>query len=210
MIAGRNPRLGRQLFTFSGMFQTLSLGLLLQFAPILAILESFIYVAGIPVIRAVQINRTFVLGTGSDGFTMIELMIVLVLIGFLALVAVPSYNSLVQKGKVAGAVADLAKIGQQAIRFQLNNGVLPNSLSEMADIPLTDPWGYNYRYVNIATVQGKGGLRKDRNLVPINTLFDLYSVGEDGASVSPLTAKPSRDDVVWANDGQFIGLAVDY
>jgi general secretion pathway protein G len=53
-------------------------------------------------------------------------------------------------------------------------------------------------------------MRKDRFLVPINTFFDLYSMGKDGQSVSPLTAQASRDDVIWANDGAFIGRASDY
>jgi general secretion pathway protein G len=53
-------------------------------------------------------------------------------------------------------------------------------------------------------------MRKDKNLVPINSEYDLYSVGPDGDSVPPLTAQPSRDDIVMANDGKFIGLASDY
>jgi general secretion pathway protein G len=53
-------------------------------------------------------------------------------------------------------------------------------------------------------------MRKDKNLVPINTQYDLYSMGADGQSVPPLTAKASRDDVVMANDGTYIGLASNY
>ena len=49
--------------------------------------------------------------------------------------------------------------------------------------------------------------RKDRFLVPINTDFDLYSMGKDGESVPALTAAKSRDDVVRAANGAFIGLA---
>jgi general secretion pathway protein G len=46
--------------------------------------------------------------------------------------------------------------------------------------------------------------------VPINSDFDLYSVGRDGQSAPALTARVSHDDVVRANDGGFIGLAIDY
>lgn len=52
--------------------------------------------------------------------------------------------------------------------------------------------------------------RKDRFLVPINSDYDLYSKGRDGESVAPLTAKQSHDDVVRANDGAFVGLAVNF
>ncbi len=52
--------------------------------------------------------------------------------------------------------------------------------------------------------------RKDRFLVPINSDFDLYSMGKDRESVAPLTAKKSHDDVVRANDGAFVGLASEF
>ena len=47
----------------------------------------------------------------------------------------------------------------------------------------------------------------DRFLVPLNSDFDLYSMGRDGESVAPLTAAKSREDVVRAANGAFIGLA---
>lgn len=75
---------------------------------------------------------------------------------------------------------------------------------------LRDPWGNPYRYTNIANTKSKGKLRKDKSLVPLNTDYDLYSMGADGASQPPLTAKASRDDIVRANNGDFVGLATDY
>jgi general secretion pathway protein G len=53
-------------------------------------------------------------------------------------------------------------------------------------------------------------LRKDGKLNPLNTDFDLYSLGRDGESRETLNARPSRDDIVRANNGAFIGLAEDY
>lgn len=53
-------------------------------------------------------------------------------------------------------------------------------------------------------------MRKDRNLVPINSDYDLYSAGHDGATLPPLLAPVSRDDVIRANNGGFIGLASDF
>ena len=54
------------------------------------------------------------------------------------------------------------------------------------------------------------GARKDRFLHPLNSTYDLYSVGKDGKTVAALTAKASKDDIIRANDGGFIGLAVKY
>jgi general secretion pathway protein G len=52
--------------------------------------------------------------------------------------------------------------------------------------------------------------RKDKNLVPLNSDYDLYSMGKDGESQIPLTVKISHDDIIRANDGAFVGLAIDY
>lgn len=55
-----------------------------------------------------------------------------------------------------------------------------------------------------------GQARKDHNLVPINSDFDLFSAGPDGKTAGPLTAKASRDDIVRGSDGAFVGLGRDY
>ncbi|MFV2061167.1 MAG: prepilin-type cleavage/methylation domain-containing protein, partial [Gammaproteobacteria bacterium] len=52
-----------------------------------------------------------------------------------------------------------------------------------------------------------GKARKDLSMVPLNTDYDLYSRGKDGASTPPLSAPVSQDDVLRANNGGFIGLA---
>jgi general secretion pathway protein G len=75
-----------------------------------------------------------------------------------------------------------------------------------------DPWGRDYQFLNFdSPIPGIAALiRKDHNLHPLNSEFDLYSLGPDGSSQPPLTAKPSQDDVIWARDGGFVGLAADY
>ena len=57
---------------------------------------------------------------------------------------------------------------------------------------------------------GVGGARKDRFLVPINSDFDIYSMGRDGQTVPPLTAPKSHDDILRASDGGFYGLAANF
>jgi general secretion pathway protein G len=53
-------------------------------------------------------------------------------------------------------------------------------------------------------------MRKDHLLAPVNADFDLYSMGKDGQSMVPFTAKASRDDIVRANNGGYVGLVSDY
>jgi general secretion pathway protein G len=75
-----------------------------------------------------------------------------------------------------------------------------------------DPWGNEFRYLLIEGMPPniRGQARKDRNLVPINVDYDLYSVGRDGSSSKPLVAKASLDDVVRADSGGWVGLAENY
>ena len=53
-------------------------------------------------------------------------------------------------------------------------------------------------------------MRKDHKMVPVNSDFDLYSKGRDGKSQTPFTSKASRDDIVRANNGRYIGLVSGY
>ena len=49
-----------------------------------------------------------------------------------------------------------------------------------------------------------------RFLVPLNSDYDLYSMGKDGVSSPPITAKPSQDDVIRASNGSYVGLASNF
>jgi len=65
-------------------------------------------------------------------------------------------------------------------------------------------------YLNFAHVAGEGPKRKDRFVVPLNSDYDLCSMGEDGKSEANLSNKDSYDDVLRANDGVYIGLGSEY
>ena len=143
------------------------------------------------------------------GFTLIELLLALVILGVLAAIALPSYNQYLYRAKVAQAVNDIAAMNLQLRNYLTENHVAAPDMSAIGAAGKLDPWGNAYLYANLAVV-GIGGARKDKNLVPINTDFDLYSMGADGVTKKPLTTKDARDDVILANDGKFIGLASDY
>lgn len=147
----------------------------------------------------------------SAGITLIELVIALAILGILSMIAIPPYQGYIDKSNNTTTIVDLTTIGLALERYQItNNNDLPDSLSDIGLDTMSDPWGNPYHYTNIATTKGIGALRKDRNLVPINTDYDLYSNGKDGSSVAPLTAAQSQDDIIRANNGSYIGLASAY
>ena len=137
-------------------------------------------------------------------------MLGLVILGVLVVIALPAYANYRERVRIAQAVIDIKGIESQIKNYALENRALPDTLSHVGRAGMLDPWGNSYHYTNLEAAKGKGSARKNKNLVPINSDFDLYSSGKDGASVSPLTAKASRDDIVRASDGRFVGLASDY
>ncbi|MFD2112858.1 prepilin-type N-terminal cleavage/methylation domain-containing protein [Thiorhodococcus fuscus] len=148
----------------------------------------------------------------SHGFTLVELMLTVLIVAILTSIAMASYSHLMQKTQFEQAKSDMVQIESAMERFYVANQRYPDDLAELGGgfDSLLDPWGNPYQYLNIAKTKGKGKLRKDHNLVPLNTDYDLYSMGADGRSASPLTAKISRDDIVRANNGGYLGLASDY
>ncbi len=112
---------------------------------------------------------------------------------------------------MAKAIGDIDAIGMDLVAYELSGGGFPTSLEAVNRDHLLDPWGNPYRYQLIrGSDAGKGAFRKDRFLVPINSDFDLFSMGPDGESTSPLTASVSRDDIIRANDGGYVGIAEFY
>lgn len=146
----------------------------------------------------------------NAGFTLTELLVILVLIVLITSIAVPFYGQYVDRANISKAIGDLSTFEMEIERFRLNNNdQLPPSLADLPiQVPL-DPWDQPYVYTDIRGAN-VGAARKDGNLVPINSEFDLYSIGEDGQTAMPLNAKAARDDIVRANDGAYIGLAEDF
>jgi general secretion pathway protein G len=150
------------------------------------------------------------MGRRSAAFTLLELLIVVAIIGILAGLLMPALAQARRKAMHVRAIGEIKNILLAVEIYRTNNREkFPLSMLNMLDEVPEDPWGNEYVFNHFSTIP-KGQQRKDRNLHPLNTVFDLFSKGEDGKSVAPINAGVSRDDIILADDGDFVGLAEDY
>jgi general secretion pathway protein G len=145
----------------------------------------------------------------QHGFTLLEVMIVMAIIGVLAVIAIPNYLAYRDKATMVRAISDIKNIEKKVMEYMQENNALPLTLADVGLIGLKDPWRNLYEYWPI-TGDTKQKVRKDRNTHPINTDFDLYSKGKDGDTNFALTAHASQDDIIRANNGAYIGLVSNY
>jgi general secretion pathway protein G len=139
-------------------------------------------------------------------------MAVVTIIGVLSGLSISKIGRMADVAREARAIEEI-----RLISIELSaQDTLPSTLAGIHRDGMLDPWGHPYQYLLFPppSIHGHGGppagARKDRFLVPINSLFDLYSMGADGNTTPPLTAAQSRDDIIYANDGGYIGRASGY
>jgi general secretion pathway protein G len=147
----------------------------------------------------------------QSGFTLLELVAAVTILGFLSTIAVAAYNQYVEKARVARAIGDIGKIHLEIQEFLVKERRgYPDNLAELGLDNLIDPWGNPYQYLVVDGLNNNGAVRKDKNLIPVNRSYDVYSMGKDGKSASPFTSTVGQDDVVLAGDGTYFGLASDF
>jgi general secretion pathway protein G len=144
------------------------------------------------------------------GMTVMELLVAIAMVAVLAAMGTAAYHRYIERARIHQATMEIGGMGAQISQYAQDNGwQYPDTLADVGLDGRLDPWGQPYRYINIANAD-KVKARKDKWLKPVNSDFDLYSIGPDGDSSLSLNAKASRDDVVRARDGRFIGIAEDF
>lgn len=145
------------------------------------------------------------------GYTLLELVAAVTILGFLTSIAVAAYNQYVERARIARAIGDIGNIHLEIQEYLVNERKgYPASLADLGLGSLIDPWGNPYQYLVVDGLKDNGAVRKDKNLIPVNRSYDIYSMGKDGKSASPFTSTVGQDDVVLAGDGTYFGLASDF
>jgi general secretion pathway protein G len=85
------------------------------------------------------------------GFTLIELMVVIVILGLLVTIVAPNFQGILGGAKMDIARSQMANLEKTVDIFRLQKGRLPDTLDELVSAGLmesvpTDPWGGNYQY----------------------------------------------------------------
>jgi general secretion pathway protein G len=119
------------------------------------------------------------------GYSLVELMIVVAIISIIAAIAIPGYREMVYSAQVVTAIADIRQISNEVTLYRMTNRRYPTSLQDVGMDGKLDPWDRPYEYLLMTSEKGKKGFRKDKNLHPLNSDYDLYSCGRDGGSVPP-------------------------
>lgn len=140
---------------------------------------------------------------------MVEVLIVVAIIVTILGIAIPIYTTSVDVARVTRAIGEIRTLEKEIMLYTLSNRKVPGTLEVLGRGEFLDPWGIPYQYTSVIDPKGKG-MRKNRFLHPLNSDYDLYSMGKDRATNLALTSGPARDDIVRANDGSFVGLATDY
>ncbi len=130
------------------------------------------------------------------------------IIATLSAIAMPVGSKYIDRARIKRAIAEIYMLEKEMTIYKMENGTYPNGLDDIGQDGLLDPWGNPYEYLNIADLNPpKGKMRKDRFLVPVNSDYDLFSRGKDGQTRKPFQNPKSRDDIVRANDGEYVGPA---
>jgi general secretion pathway protein G len=163
-------------------------------------MNSYVFMGGRPLEQKVYRMK---------GLTLVELAIVVFIVCTLAGIAYIAHDHYVYKAQISQAVADIRAVEAKLFSYYADNGIFPPTLAEVQENSRRDPWQRLYEYW-VITGDPHQDVRKDRNLHPLNTDFDLGSRGKDGATNLSLSAHASQDDVIRANNGSFVGLGSKY
>jgi type IV pilus assembly protein PilA len=146
------------------------------------------------------------LKTIQKGFTLIELMIVVAIIGILAAIAIPAYQDYTIRSQVTEGLNLAGAVKASVAEFYAQNGAWPVSLTNLGMDPANPPSGKYVSSVQVAT--GTINITYS-NVAPFQANANING---DVLSLRPMisgtNAALSNGDVVW-NCGTRTPVGVD-
>ena len=137
---------------------------------------------------------------GQKGFTLIELMIVVAIIGILAAIAIPNFLQYQMKSRQGEAKTNLQAIRTSQISFQAERGCYLGLTAEPITIPapaanvktIPQPWGLGTNPIgSLVFCQAAGGVFvgsfRDIGFVATGNVNYLYTADAVQAAVVPIT-----------------------
>lgn len=139
-------------------------------------------------------------------------MLALAILMTVLAIAVPGYSKYRDRVDNANAVVGVNTLVHKIELFYADHTRFPVDLTEIGMAGFTDPWGNPFKYLRIygAGTGITGMVRKDKNLHPLNTDYDLYSTGKNGVTTTQIITPRGKDDIIRASNGKYIGIAEDY
>ena len=116
----------------------------------------------------------------QKGFTIVELLIVIVVIGILAAITIVAFNGVQNRGKASSAQSAASSLDKKAEAYNAVNGQYPNT-------------------ANVITCQGTSGACGTQNSVATTTASDWYSAPSATATQSTAlpTSAPDNPNMLW-------------
>lgn len=148
---------------------------------------------------------------GNKGTTLLELTTTVAVLGVVTAMALPAFSEYTKRARANRAVGEISAISIELYRWRANvgNGSFPASLATAGIEVGPDPWGNAYSYLRLEDASPDKA-RHAEHQTPVNSDFDLYSMGPDGRSAAALEANTAHDDIIRAGDGAYIGVAAQY
>ena len=150
----------------------------------------------------------------EEGLTLIELMVVVVILGIIAAVAIPSISNAINSAKVNTTISDLATYQQALQRYYLDHGNYPASFSTLdlksdasgtTGTGSTDIYGPYLNFTSTQALNDAFGHPIYYATVPVSgTDYGYYLLSGGTNSLSSPTSITSGD--IYASNGQQAGV----